>query len=121
MRSISLPDGAFGININLMSELAVFYELYKYDWKIRHDITVSDERELIKKWIDARGQSHIAWMTGWHDRAILEFGYDNKGCHNSYLEFCTNELLDREYMCRLIGDDNRLLDMYNDVYASICE
>lgn len=102
---------------NAILNAGFLYELYKIDWKEQHNITSSDERKLATAWRDAHKGSSLSWSPDWHGSALLEFGYGEKGCYACYNEFCTNELMDKEYMNRLIGDDTKLRDLYNAVYS----
>lgn len=100
------------------NDFKLFYELYKVDWKTSHGITEDDEKSLIRKWY-ADNSGSLLWQRGWYDNAIIEYGFGDKGCYCSYLEFCANEFLDTEYMNTLIGDDDGLRKMYDKMLMRI--
>lgn len=107
---------AMGVDQTMLLETSFLYELYIIDWKKQHEITASDERELVIAWHNAHKGSSFSWSPGWHGNALLEFGYGTKGCYACYNEFCFNEMCNKEYMKRLLGDNAELKELYARVY-----
>lgn len=110
---------AMGVDFEMLWDASFLYEIYKISWKKQHEITASDERELVKTWRRKHfgyGGSYT-WGQNWYGNAMLEFGYGSKGSYVGFNEFCFNELCNREYMLGIIGDDSEVLEIYERVYA----
>lgn len=94
------------------------YELYKIDWKHSHMITKEREMDSIKKYHEILDDltSLVDDTEYTYDDYLEEFGYNGE-LYVCYDEFCDAEYQDKEYMCSLLGDNKKLVDVYyEDIY-----
>lgn len=85
------------------------YELYKLDWKKNHNITISDESALIRRFYKKLKEGYPYGLEDY----TLEFGY-NGVIYASEEEFLSNEFLDEDYMRGLLSNSSLYVE-YSEV------
>lgn len=96
-----------------ISELC--YELYKIDWKHSHMITMEREMDLLKSYYDEQKDEEYTY-----EEYIEDVGYNGE-LYVCYEEFCDAEYYDRQYMCKLLANDELIKQYYADIESKMEE
>ena len=84
------------------------YELYKIDWKHSHGITMDIEMDALKNYFVEDNGSLM------YSEYLEEVGY-NGMLYVCFDEFCNEEYRNILYICRLLDNEDLILQYYIDV------
>ena len=90
------------------------YEVYKADWKNKHNVTTEKKAHTIKNYLKFLKENGFDKESYPFNKYLEEFGYDGE-LYVCYEEFLGTEYLDHDYICGLLKSEKLIAMYYGDI------